>query len=149
MGSPGEECVRKRWRLLLGSSFLGWRNAWLSFYKDIPETSESKNLSLPLCFWPTWQTDWQRQVVLPPGRGWCRAKALLSCILAKEIIINVLWFRGKYIQMLEITLLELATRMSHHCFFECALGEEWDTRISGGGDRGGDNGFHSSLALQM
>lgn len=51
--------------------------------------------------------------------------------------------------MLEISPLELVMRMPHHCFFECALREECDTGISGGGDCGGDNGFHSSLVLQM
>lgn len=50
----------------------------------------------------------------------------------------------EYIQMLEITPLELATRMSHRCLAERALGEEQDTGISGGGNHARDDGIHSS-----
>lgn len=46
--------------------------------------------------------------------------------------------------MLEITPLELATRMSHRCLAERALGEEQDTGISGGGNHARDDGIHSS-----
>lgn len=51
---------------------------------------------------------------------------------------------GEYIQMLEITPLVLAKRMPHRRLSECAVGEEWDTNASGGGDHARDDGIHSS-----
>lgn len=135
----GKECVRKRCWLLLGSSCLGWRNVWFFFHKHAYETSESERWSLLLHFWPTWQTDQEREVVLQSGGGWCGANVLLSRILAKEEIINVLWFKRIYPDAWDDSL-----GPGHEAASSLLVWEEWDTGISGGGDHAGNDGIHSS-----